>query len=368
MQFAKIFVLFFLLILASTSAEWMVKSDDFQKAGIKYMDWKPAILATSGQFVVGYDFLDFEQRKKGFVYALRIFRLKKDKTFEIQSIPLPITFLVGVALTNNDKTAVVVGDYGAKIVKVNLTTSEVSTIFQYEKGKPGFRTETLVVSWQDRVYLSGYFYDREQFWQGDYIVELVVPEKKEEAQFIKKTSLTSIYERLKLQPRIMQVISGDSVYFAFLPKVQDKKNPPPMQLVGFHRNEMVEVDKALGIGNFAGTPDRIYCSIRRSPKSWDTYIKNLQTGKKWPLGDKDVSYTYPFISEDGKTVVFCTVDVVGQKMTAYYAQEKDGYKTKLLLKEVPIGPMKLSRDGKAYMYMSKDGVQVDFIPEDNEKP
>lgn len=364
--FFLLMCLFLFFLPEQPQAQWTITRADLERNNIDFFQFKPAVISHKGDMFIGYEFMDFENRKKGLVYGLRVFRFKAEGKFTVDTILLPITFFVSIALTDKDQSAIVVGNYGTKILKVNLKTSKVDTIFQYTPGKPGFRTENLVIGWDNKVYLSGYFYDKDQYAKNDAVVELNHSAPKAENIFTQTTNLTQAYKEIGGQPHIMYITSGNVIYFAFSKPVSslsedEKKKGNNMILYCWNKGKLQEIDRGTAIGNFAGTTDRVYYSIFKDRKNRFTYIKNLNDNKVWEIGQRGISYTYPFISTDSKTVVFCTVSVLDQRMNVYFAREQDNFKFKQLLQEVTIGPMKLSGDGKIYLVMSPDTIQVDTV-------
>ena len=356
-------IISFLVLNNFLNAQWFITKKDLKENNVNYKDFKAAILTYNGKRLIGYEFLDLQHRKKGYAYALNIIDFDKDKKFKIRNVALPITFFVGITLTNNEREAIVVGNYGTKILKVDLETLKVTTIFKYKRSQPGFRTGSLVVSWKNRVFLSGYFYDSNRYWLGDYVVELKILRNK--VKFIKKINLGQIYKSLGAHPKVMQIVSGDTVYFSFYKRTKSrkrgKKQRPLMYLVCYHNGRIKTIDRGYGVGNFAGTDKKIYCSMVYKKDKYETYIKDLNGKSKIKVGKDNISYTYPLISDNSKTITFCTVDALGHKMNIFYAREKDGFKRKELLFDAPVGPMKLSGDGKVYAKLGPNGVRVDFL-------
>ena len=364
-------------------SQWKVTREDLEKYGIDFYQFHVGLFSYKGDIMVGYEFMPLEYRKKGTVYGLRIFRFKPDGKFTMDTVLLPIIFMVSLTFADNEQSIIVVGNYGTKIVKVNLRSNpmKVETIFQHEPKKPGFRTENLVITWNNKVYLSGYFYDKDQYWEDDAIAELKI--EKNDVKFVKTLSLTEAYKKLQIPAaKVLQVASGDCVYLAFnkakkLLTEEEIEQRTPANLVCCNKGNIITIDKALSIGNFAATPDRIfYSAVRMIPPKPDpskpkqqlenllvsyNCVKNINDKKKWDVPGKNVNYTYPFISQDSKTMIFCLINVMEQKMIVFYAREKENFQPKVLLNEIPVSPMKLSGDGKAYLYMNPQEICVAYI-------
>lgn len=355
-----ILLLFFVLIAPYIQSEWKISREELENRKINYRNLEFAILSPKGDYAIGYSFYsDIEHKKRGEIYCLHIFKFGKNGKIDIKEVPLKINVLIGIALNDKDKTIVVVGNYGSIILTVDLKTYRVTKVFEYRKNIAGFRTETLVVQWNNRIYLTGYFYDKEQYWEGDYLVELILPNeaKKQALEFRKKVDLRKVYDELKAQPIIMQVISDKMIYFVI--RATDANKKPIQKLMCYNNGKVQEVERGLGIGNFAGTEKKIYASILTKDKTWDTYIKNVNNTGKVSLGEPNICYTYPFISENAKTAMFCSVNYFNQTMNIYYAQEKDKYQKKVLYENVPMGLLKISATGNAYLRHAPDGVEVD---------
>ena len=70
---------------------------------------------------------------------------------------------------------------------------------------------------------------------------------------------------------------------------------------------------------------RRYFILQCFSKRLETYIISLDGKLKRDISEKRVSYTYPFISENSQTIVFCTFDLYVQTMDIYYATKQDQY-------------------------------------------
>lgn len=349
-------------------AQWKITTEEFAKYKINYKMFTFAILSPKGDFAIGYELSDFEHKAKGLFYSLRVFYFKKNKTVEVKTAYLPIRFLVGIALAGNNK-AVVVGNNGTLILTVDLKTMKVEKVFQHKKGVPGYKVESLVVQWAGRVYLNGYFYDETQKFVSDHIVELLLPNnKRPTVEFKKVIDYGAIIDKYEQQPGVLQVISGRVLYFV-IAKPKKIKDPTgkerlinSQQLICYKDGKFTVIAEG-GIGNFAGTETKIYGSYLKNlgtkSMAWETNIKTINGSQKWNLGEKNVSYTYPFISENAQTVIFCTLNLRSQSINIYYAREKDKYQTKVLYEDFPMGPMKISGTGNAYLVTTPKYIEVD---------
>ena len=334
--------------------KWFISRKDLENQGINYKTLFNAILSEKDQFVLAYSTLSKEDKAQGNVYALHKLSLEKDGKITVTSVKLPIFFFGGIALTDKGRTAVVVGNYGTKILRVSTKSLKFQTIYEYKKGTSGFKTNVFTVGHRGRIFLDGYFYDEEQFSQGDYIVELVVDRKEKTVDFAKKIELKKLYRRLNGHPKVLNLYSGDVAYLS-IPNAAEKQT----YLHYYNKGKTELIDKGLLIGSFAGAHHRLFYTILRDKKTRRSYVKDLKSKKVWEIGKPQVPYTYPFISKDGKVIMICTVDIREQRMSVYAARESEDYKLVSLLDDVSVGPFKLSDSGAHYLYYHNKGISVE---------
>ena len=336
--------------------DWSISRKELEQQGIDYKTLFNAILSENHKFVLAYSTLNKEDKAKGFVYALHKFTLEEDGKIAVHTKKLPIFFFGGIALTDRGKTAIIVGNYGTKILRVSTKSLKYKTIYKYEKGVPGYKANVFTVGNRSKVFLDGYFYDENQISQGDYIVEFVTNRKEKTVDFEKKINLKELYRKLGGLPKVLNLYSGDIAYIS-VPNYKEKQT----YLHYYNKGKTELIDKGLLVGAFAGAHHRLFYTILRDKKTRKSYVKDLKTKKVWNIGKPQVPYTYPFISKNGKVIMICTVDIKEQRMTVYVGHEQTDYKLRTLLDDVSVGPFKLSNSGNHYLYYNNKGISVKKI-------
>ncbi|WP_372368364.1 hypothetical protein [Candidatus Uabimicrobium sp. HlEnr_7] len=354
MLYKKMIIVFVFCIQVLFADKWDISRKELEKQGINYKTLINSILSEQHQFVLAYSILSKEDKAKGNVYALHKFTLEKDGKIGVHTVKLPIFFFGGIALTNKGRSAIVVGNYGTKILRVSTKSLKFKTIYEYKKGVSGYKANVFTVGHRGKVFLDGYFYDENQFSQGDYIVEFIEKRKKKTVDFVKKIDLKKLYNKLGGVPKVMNLHTGDIAYIS-VPNYKERQT----YLHYYNKGKTEIVDKGLLIGAFAGAHHRLFYTVLRDKKTRRSYVKDLKTKKVWEFGKPQVPYTYPFISKDGKVILACTVDIKEQRMTVYVAREQDDYKLHVLLDDVSVGPFKLSNSGDYYLYYNNKGIAVE---------
>ena len=72
-------------------AQWKITRDDLKKEGLILRNLNGNFIFQR-KFIIGYDFLDFEHKKKGEIYALRIIHFQTNEKFQIKTVILPFSF------------------------------------------------------------------------------------------------------------------------------------------------------------------------------------------------------------------------------------------------------------------------------------
>jgi len=339
-------------VYAETLDKLMLNRFELLENGLVVKNFNLSLLSSDGEILLGLQWNeDLNLRKEGKVYSLKVFHfnLLPLSLKSIDTIELPVFETDQLAFDEVNKRVIVIGNRGSKILDVNLNDKSCKVLFEYEKGKPGFRCEPLAW-WREGVfYLYGYFYDQERYAQGDYIVSLDFT-KKGVNIFTKVIDMDELIKKLG-EIKSFYLLPPNEGYFEVI-KIKGKEN----NLVYWKDNKVTVIDKGTAFPDIAGTSGKVLYSIATNrPGKSMIKLSDLDAGKSWDLGEGS---SYSFISENGDKIIVTSIDYKKQRMSFSFGLREEDYKLKPLLEEVKLGTFKFSADGNVFAYLNEDGITV----------
>ncbi len=366
-QFLLTFV-FVCLLTPAFGKDFFISQKEIEtQSDVNYLTINPIALSHEGDyFLVTERVKDLQTRAKGSAFNLLVFRFENGRLARIDKILLPITHLLNVAYAGRQHTALVSGDHGNKLILVNLRTNKIKTIFEYRKSRPGFKAGEMLLSNKGKFFSTGWFYDRNQYWKGDYLVRLRI-DRKGKVKFEKKVDLEDLFaKRFNDQGlvRSFYYVSDQKVFFNLI-RLNDRKTS--LMMYQSKRNyadgECHVVDEGFLISVFVGTDKRVFYIVQDEDKNPSHYVKdvtlgkegNLDSNKRWEVKGHGL-YSYPFLVDD--TLVAIRMNLQTRSFNGYYGKEEDGYVMKRFLKNEVLGPMKISGNGKTYLLITPEGFKI----------
>lgn len=366
---SKRFQVFFLLFLSlsfTLSAQMFITAEEVEKHGVIYRHLQPVNLSHDGKYLVTSEAVDdIKLKAKGVTRILRVLRFKDNKLEKIDSLELPIFHTVNLCVSDARDEMLVLGNYGTKLLKIDLKKMEMQTAFQLEKGKAGFKGGPFLLCHKGNFYATGWFYDEEQFWKGDYLAKMVF-KKGEEVKFQKAVSLDGLYGKQDGRILLYHYAAPTQIYFNI---AKDKERLTYLKVYRKKQEEIV--DKGFQVRSVVGTEDWVFYSIQRKEKEpFEHCIKDFKTGEKFNIGDPKSYYAYPFAKGDILIVIVVQPNV--QTFDAYYGTAGNKFQFDMFLSMEEMGPMKVTKDGKIYMLMTRHGIKIGevkpLISKKSEKP
>ena len=281
--------------------------------------------------------------------------LGKLKTFTVNEVPR----IEQIAFAPDSKSIIIVGQKGAKIVKLDISSGRVTTIMEHVKGQSGFKCFPPVLTYNHgEMLIQGYYYN-EHTVCGPNTISILDTNKTGLDAFTQANDL----DKMQLETRrgyknFIETYPRKDIGFMALTKGtggwdcyrwSDKKGTQ-------------EFDKAQAILGFWGGDNRVIYSAQRTPQSFDLIIYDGEKDEKITLseGRKD-PYTYVFLSADGKTALFNEEDDQNKTTKIMYARESEGWEVKPLKdldRRIRKGSLRISKDGTKAAQHSSQGIRI----------
>jgi len=339
---------------------FLISKADLEKYDVDIKKLNPVNLAPDGSyFVAGEGVQDLEKRAQGFTRMLRVLRFSQKKLSKVDTILLPITQWVNAVVNDTKNEVLILGNQGTKILRVNLDTMQLETLWEHKKGKAGFKIGPSLLCDKGTYYATGWFYDEQQFWQGDFLVQLGIKEEKKgqfEVRFLKRVKLDDVFINKEEEfNKAHYYISGTELLYNIV-KIKERKT----HLMHYKNKQIHALDKGFLLDVFIGNAYKIFYSVvyDEKPEVLQHFVMDLKTKKKWKIGADNEYYTYPFLSPKGDKLLVCVLNERYKVLTVYIAKEKDNYHLDKLLHNVPIGPMHISADGNVYSLMTPQWLRI----------
>ena len=339
---------------------FLISKADLEKNDVDIKKLNPVNLGADGSyFVAGEGVQDLEKRAQGFTRMLRVLRFPKKTLSKVDTVLLPITHWVNAVVNDTKNEVLILGNHGTKILRVNLDTMELQTLWEHKKGKSGFKIGPSLLCDKGVYYATGWFYDEQQFWQGDFLVQLGIKEEKKdqfEVRFLKRLKLDDIFINKEEEfNKAHYYISGTELLYNIV-KTKERKT----HLFHYKNKQIQTLDKGFLLDVFIGNSSKIFYSVvyEEKPEVLQHFVMDLKTKKKWKIGADNEYYTYPFLSPRGEKLLVCVLNERYKLLTVYVAKEKENYRMDKLLHNVTIGPMHISADGNVYSLMTPQWLRI----------
>ncbi|MBQ7568109.1 hypothetical protein IJT17_04815 [bacterium] len=321
------------------------------------------IVGTSpdNRYLCAYGRVTKDSKHNDFRNLLYIFNINADNSigkvniFNIKELPR----IEQLAFTPDSKSVVLVGKMGAKVIRLDIESGNVTTIMEHTKGQPGFRVFPLVlINNSGELLVQGYFYDEDGYCGPNTISVLDANKTGVEAfnlfrevdrmqQEARRDYLTFVEYYPRKDVGFMALNNGKNIWNCYKWEA-DKKIEP--------------FDKAEEVLGFWGGDSRILYSVKRAPNSYDLVVYDAHTNDKIKLSEgRRTPYMYLFLSADGKTALFNDADDNTGTTQLYYAREGEGWEIKPLQdlnKRVRTGTLRIALDGSRAIQHSTQGLRI----------
>jgi hypothetical protein len=289
--------------------------------------------------------------------------MAQDNALRLLGIPLPVTSMQQVVFLDEDRV-LVAGNNGAKLLRVDLANGERCVLLEPVAGQPGFRAGPRASRFQGLVYTEGYFHDALQRMSRSSIARY--EESGGASMLVHAATLDALYASVASMfgsLRADLIVGPELAYF-----LVQQPGAAGHSLVAFRQGEFLLVDQAVLPGGIAASGDRVvYFRIgRESPLA---VSKDLATGEQCSLDVGD--YTYPYLEDQGRLAVLSRIDWANGRMDFLAAELSGGGgggaglsppKLVPILRGVGIGALRVSEDGRSFVYLGASGLRPGSVP------
>jgi len=365
---AVIWILFTVMGCCLYGETFTISADEFKKHDVDLKRLDPINLGADGSYYAAVEGVqDVKKRAAGFTRALRIFRFKNKKLAKVDTLLLPITSWVNAVVNDTKDEILVLGNNGTKILRANLETLEVQTLWEHKKGKAGFKVGPSLLCDRGEYYATGWFYDEQQFWKGDYFAKIEIKDEENtkaksksksgpEVKFIKRINLDTIFNRSEDEfNKAHYYTSGSQLLFNIV-KVKERKT----YLMHYKNQQITALDKGHILAVFISGESKAFYSVtyNEKPAVIQNFVMDLKTKKKWQIGKDNDFFIYPFMNKKGDRLIVCLMNEKYKVFSAYVGEEKNNYRLNKIFHNLPLGPMHLSPNGNVYSLMTAEGLRI----------
>jgi hypothetical protein len=347
---------FVLCALCPVQAEVRISPAAFKAKNINLKNFALLGLSGDGQVLTGIEKIsDPLLIQKGFSHKFWIFDYPSDEkaTPSCSEVLLPINDFQQSWLSFDGKKNLVTANKGATFLLVDIPSRKVTVLFDHKKGTPGFRSSVGNIEYFDgKYYVWGYFYNEKDEKKSEGLAEVDL--SKSGPDMFRMSQSTE--EIMKQKPWYTEWV-GPQQCFLLKRKKQGIRDD---SLIYFDKGTSREIEKIQRILHEASAAGRcVYTCVDPASKENNVlYAVNLVdavSGKKWKIASSPVKYENLFIARDkGDTILLSVVNLKANKMSIFYAMEKDNFALKPIpsLQNRQLNVMRLARYGKAYASFS----------------
>lgn len=307
-------------------------------------------LSGDGKVLLAYEKVsDLKLKKEGYVYKLWVIEFLADDRDKVQftEILLPVTEFQQCCISYDGKTAIITANRGAKFFKLDIPSKKLTLLFEHKKGIPGFRSLLGIMQYfNNKFYIWGYFYNSKA--QETQRAMALLDLSKTGADIFQPAFDTKAFEDYYYNSLGIQWVSPSQCFI-----LGNKPNEKDLILAFYNAGKVKIIDRAPFFkgGNICSPPGRVLYVIDRSSDVKETIIKDAITDKTWKLSSENKPYNYLNLSVNaGETAILTLIDVKQNKMSFFYAMEKDGFVIKPIqaYQNKPMCVLRLAPYGKVY--------------------
>jgi hypothetical protein len=343
-------ILFFMISLAlPAQADVRLTQIKLTSKKINLAKFAIANLSGDGRILTGIEKVDDPRLKqKGMVYRLWLIEFQGDDREKVtfSDILLPITEFQQMSLSDDGGTALITANRGTKFLKVDIASKKASVIFEHKNDSPGFRSDMgMIYYFKDRFCIWGYFYDKNKVEKERGMTTLDL--SKNGCDMFNLAFNTAKFEKKYMNSKYTEWVSP-SQCFIIGKKPSEKIN---RTLALYDAGTLKDLDSARNFKGAAASDGRVVYFVEREKEKYETILKDPAQGKTWKLTAGAKPYSYAFVSRNGQTVIISMADIKQNKMSYFYAAEKDDFKIKPVnaLQGTPLSVLRLAPYGRHYV-------------------
>lgn len=347
---AVLIVFISILFCRSVYADVRISNAKLNALKINPKKFNIITLSGDGSVLLCYEKVtDLKLKQKGNVFKLWIIEFLADDRDKVKysELLLPLTDFQQCCISYDGNTAIITGNRGAKFLKIDIPKKKVSVIFDHIKGKPGFRSHVGIMQYfNNKFYNWGYFYDgKDQVTKkGIALIDL----SRKDHEMFELAYDTTEFEKTYWLSRFTTWISPNQCFI-----MGNKPDEKETTLAYYNQGEIKVVDRAQTFkGGAAASPGgKILYVADRPNGERETLIQDVFHDRSWSLYSENKPFSYLALSaNNGETAILSRVDIKNNRMSYFYAMERDGYLIKPItaMLNKPISVMRIAPFGKIY--------------------
>ena len=287
-------------------------------------------------------------------FARRLWVIEKDgANLSAMCVAVPVA-TVRQLVGDTDESLFVVGNGGAKIIRMDVKTGRYTVLMEPVPQVPGFRAADLARRHSGDVYMTGYLYNEFQEAENDSIVR-VNGSAAEGYCFEAVANVEAIRDMVRREGILAEeyMVSGDLGFFVV------KTASAVWTLVAYHKGVVSTIDHDVSLRGLAASGSRLLYFKQRpsgSDVEAEVIVYDVCSGERFVLGTGD--YCYPYLEGDGSVAVVSSVDWSAGTMTFLSAEVSAGAVLQPMLTTNGIGALRVSDDGRWFGYLGPDGLKL----------
>ncbi|MGA1875104.1 MAG: putative Ig domain-containing protein [bacterium] len=259
-------------------------------------------------------------------------------TLAVSKIPLGLKHIGNALIV--DYGILLLGDYGTKLLYIDLEEREAVTLYQDNPEGEGIVIGSIHYS-GGKVSLRGLAHNQDGFL-GEYLLSF------DRTGVLSITDFHTIKQGLQANPSSMTFIDDDTIYFTS----RDTWNT---YLTAYRNSEHLLIDQGIMISDIWANREHILYSIRRSDNSKQLILKNMINGQSMVLATD--WFDYLFLSQNSRTVLATRINWATLTVDYYGGLQEAGYTLKHLHSDY-MGSARLSAQGAYGALVTPAGIHV----------
>ncbi len=251
------------------------------------------------------------------------------------------------------------GNNRSKLIRVNINTNEVKTLFRANIKEPSIRFTGMLWFIGDKFFATARFMRPNYMLTDEYVVNISPESYKDYRDWNKAEqllNLSQLFERIPPKLHGYKIASDKSIVMTNL------KEGTSRELWWYYNGKLEKVDEGL-----IGTVDLCFAGYRvlYSKRVGRTYILRVvdkRSGKVWE--HKGLRpWVYPFWSYDCKRAIISYFNLERERGIYYFLTEDNDFTPQKLLEGVKPSTFKLSLTGNFWAYVGDDGIIIGRYPQ-----
>ncbi|MEN3015197.1 MAG: hypothetical protein ABDH21_03955 [bacterium] len=265
----------------------------------------------------------------------------------VQKMDIPMYNIQQVLFDkDNNKRVFFMGNNLTTLALIDIQNNSYKELSKVEYGKDSFRFFGLIWYENNDIYTVGYYMDKKQNSTDDFVVKVELYNHK--VRFINTGFNVSAFEK-KLDPITFVFLNHKQIAF-----VRKGKNVQELCIVDKNFNPQVIHQAEV----FSGLDFSENMLLYGYKVKEDVYfcLYDFTSSKIYKQQKIDFYPSYNFISKNSYSIILGDIKVNPVRMDVFVGKKDEDYVLKKVISDSDIGYIKISKDGKYFCFVPKEGV------------